>query len=315
MKRNRIQQVKRKLSKALISTMLVSSFFSLAQVYANEAYIASSAAQEVYADSDKSYMADSQEVNFRINLNGSQITLSEPVRLVEGTSFLPLRQTAKAVGVSENSIGWCSEFKTACVVKNDRKVEVVRGSNSVVLNESLSDQVLAQKMFITTSGVSYLPLRGISEGLDIAIKWDSENKIIYIDTNKTYAESDSIVIPTNPTSLPKSSKERMENSLKRLFPDMTEEQFNETMGKISLPPDGDGTRRATQEQQAYYEAKKSEAIEREMSGEFSEPNFKGSFRGQLEGIYCWDGESWTRDVELWAGMNGLAQYNPRATVY
>lgn len=303
MKRN----IKKALCKALVSAMIATSFFSLAQIYANDAYTASSAAQEVYADSDKNYMADSQEVNFRINLNGTEIHFDNPIVVVGGSTLLPLRDTAKAVGVSENSIGWDSEFKTACVVKNDRKVEVVRGSDSVVLNDNLSDQHLAQKMFIYKD-LSYLPLRGISEGLDIAIKWDSENKIIYIDTNKTYAESDSIVIPAQPTQVPKSSKERMENALKRLFPDMTEEQFNETMSKINLPPDGDGSKRATQEQQTYYEAKKREAIEREMSGEFSEPNFKGSYKGQIEnGIYVWTGSMWTGSVDLWAGMTGLEQ--------
>lgn len=303
--KSKVTRVKMKLAKMLIASCL--AITALTPTYA-DSYTASSAAQEVYANSDKSYTADSKDVNFRINLNGTEIHFDNPLVVVGGSTLLPLRDTAKAVGVDTSSIGWDSEFKTACVIRksNDRKVEVVRGSDSVVLNENLSDQHLAQKMFIYKD-LSYLPLRGIAEALDIGIKWDSENKIIYINTNKTYDESDSIVIPAQPTQVPKSSKERMENSLRRLFPNMTEEQLQETMSKISLPPDGDGSDHVTREQQAYFEAKKTEAIEGELSGKYSEPNFKGSYRGQLEGIYMWDGESWTMNVGLWAGMVGLTQ--------
>jgi len=296
------------MKKQIIVTALLAAVSALVPY---QTFAATPAAQQAYESSDKNYMPESVPVNYGIVLNGNPIDLGVDILNVGGSTMLPLRALATALNVSADNIGWDGDYKTASVTRNERQVEVVRGSRAMIINKALSNLQATQPTFITHSGTSYLPLRSIAEGLDVGVKWEANTKTIYIDTTKTYAQSDQIQVPTQPTEPGRpsaevlaDSKKRIEWSLKNIYnPDMTDAQVQDVLNHIHIAPDGDGSGVATKEQLQHYDDVKRDMIHHPELANV--PKEKGDFIGQVRNIYVWTGQVWERNDKLYAGCTML----------
>lgn len=296
--------------KQIIVTALLAAVSALVPY---QTFAATPAAQQAYESSDKNYMPESVPVNYGIVLNGNPIDLGVDILNVGGSTMLPLRALATALNVSADNIGWDGDYKTASVTRNERQVEVVRGSRAMIINKALSKLQATQPTFITHSGTSYLPLRSIAEGLDVGVKWEANTKTIYIDTAKTYAQSDQIQVPTQPTEPGRpsaevlaDSKERIKWVLKDYNPNITDDQIQDVLNHIHIAPDGDGSGKATKEQVHHYNTLKQEMIDQPEL--FNKPKEKGEFIGQVRNVYVWTGQVWQRDDMMYAGMAMLSIY-------
>jgi len=300
------------LTRGILAALLFTSAFMPYQTFA-ATYQASQAAQQAYESSDKNYMPESVPVNYGIVLNGNPIDLGVDILNVGGSTMLPLRALATALNVSADNIGWDGDYKTASVTRNERQVEVVRGSRAMIINKALSKLQATQPTFITHSGTSYLPLRSIAEGLDVGVKWEANTKTIYIDTAKTYAQSDQIQVPTQPTQPGRpsaevlaDSKERIKWVLKDYNPNITDDQIQDVLNHIHIAPDGDGSGKATKEQLKHFDDITDEIVNHPELA--NKPKEKGEFIGQVRNIYVWTGQVWQRDDMMYAGMAMLSIY-------
>lgn len=108
--------------------------------------------------------------------NGNNVSLENPVKIVEGRSYLPLRETGEKV--LDATVEWDSSTKSAILRKGVSTIIVPIGSNTITVNgvKKTGDA----PAFIENS-LTYVPLRAIAEGFNMNVGY--ENKTITITDN------------------------------------------------------------------------------------------------------------------------------------
>jgi hypothetical protein len=133
--------------------------------------------------------ASSQIIKIQIGadsytINGEQYPLDAPAYISNGSTMLPLRAMANAIGISDNNVGFNAQTKTATLTTDNASAEITAGSdNIVVTGNGLTVNIRSNAPAEINSGRLFLPLRAMANALGIsenAISYDAENKIVTI---------------------------------------------------------------------------------------------------------------------------------------
>lgn len=131
--------------------------------------------------------------NFKVTLNGTKVTLSDPIIVENGSTLLPVRAIANLLGID---VGYDNTYKIAIASDDDTTLEIPLGITKAVNNGNVVN-INGSKSVLYNSK-TYLPLRFVSEQLGIKINYTSATKTIAITTT-----GDTATTPTDkPVEVP-----------------------------------------------------------------------------------------------------------------
>lgn len=109
-------------------------------------------------------------------INGKNVTMPVPARLVDGRTLVPLRFIGEAFGCD---VQWNNDTQTAALKLIDHKVQVPIGKKYALINDTeVPVQVPAQII----DGRTYVPLRFIGESLGAKLDYYPDSQQIIITT-------------------------------------------------------------------------------------------------------------------------------------
>ena len=118
-----------------------------------------------------------QSVGFpdRIVINGRDYNFSRQPVIINGTTFVPVRGVAEALGCE---VWWNGDSKTVGITKGDREITFKIGADHAFVN---GERMKMQPSYVDR-GTTMVPLRFISECLGMDVKWDQAAKTAYISS-------------------------------------------------------------------------------------------------------------------------------------
>ena len=147
------------------------------------AYAMSNATQQIIQSEQPSTPNYQQKNDFKLYINGERKTLSNGFLVVNGRTFLPLRELSGLLGIPDNDISWDSENRVASVSQDNTLIEIPIGYTQASVNNEIKDIDTADTSASPTrsviaNGYTYLPVRFISENLGWQI--DTQGKTIHL---------------------------------------------------------------------------------------------------------------------------------------
>lgn len=127
--------------------------------------------------STKAYAAEP----IRLVVNGRDIThMSAPI-LDNNRTLVPVRFVAEELG---GKVGWDNTNRAVSIEKDGKKIVLIVGSRLIQLDNGARAMVsdVAPKII---NDRTYVPLRVISNALNIGIDWKNEIRTVYVDSSKT----------------------------------------------------------------------------------------------------------------------------------
>lgn len=111
-------------------------------------------------------------------VNGTQVSSPYPTKVINGRTYLVLRDITNAVGAD---LKWDNTTKSAIVTLNDRAVKFTVGANSYSVNgQSYSLDAPVFNATIGKENKTYLPVAALSAGLDLFVQYRSELKTVFV---------------------------------------------------------------------------------------------------------------------------------------
>lgn len=168
--------------------------------------------------------------NFKLYVNGEPKNIENTYAVVEGRTFLPMREIATILGAD---VDWNSKYSVAIVETDDTLIEVPIGRTRASVNNEIKDLGDTRSLKVETSagGVTYLPLRFLAENLNYQVKYYSDTSTIHIynteteptinNTVTTPETNDNTTTPTQPTTSAKTEEQVIAkiNELKAKYPE------------------------------------------------------------------------------------------------
>lgn len=147
------------------------------------AYAMSNATQQIIQSEQPSTPNYQQKNDFKLYINGERKTLSNGFLVVNGRTFLPLRELSGLLGISDSGISWDSENRVASVSQDNTLIEIPIGYTQASVNNEIKDIDTADTpasptRSVIANGYTYLPVRFISENLGWQI--DTQGKTIHL---------------------------------------------------------------------------------------------------------------------------------------
>ena len=100
--------------------------------------------------------------------NGNNINLENPIKIVNGRSYLPLRETGEKI--LDAKVEWNSFAKSAILRKGVSTIIVPIGSNTITVNGI--NKTGDAPAFIENN-ITYVPLRAIAEGFNMNVGYEN----------------------------------------------------------------------------------------------------------------------------------------------
>ncbi|MBC7195363.1 MAG: copper amine oxidase N-terminal domain-containing protein [Caldisericia bacterium] len=117
--------------------------------------------------------------NKYIYINGQQIEIDVPPKIIEGRTYLPIKWVAEPLGAQ---VLWDSNEKKVTILFKKILIELWIGKSVAKVNEVLKfidpDNPKVVPMII--SGRTMLPIRFVAENLGCKVEWDPISKAITI---------------------------------------------------------------------------------------------------------------------------------------
>lgn len=129
----------------------------------------------------------SYNYNIKVSVNGSLQSFSKQPFIYDNTTYVPLYDLGKAIG---GSVWWNNISNTVGINKNDTMIAFVRGSSLARVNG------VQMKMpgSIVIEGVTYAPLRFISENLGYDVELNSATQTVNISNSSVKKENSYTVV-------------------------------------------------------------------------------------------------------------------------
>ena len=109
--------------------------------------------------------------NVGINLNGEYLTLSAPAKVIKGMTFVPLRGVLEKLGAK---VSWNQKTQDITITKDNIEIITTIGDDRVLFYKGRDrNLVTLSKAPFVEKGVTYVPLRFLSETLGAVVKWDA----------------------------------------------------------------------------------------------------------------------------------------------
>jgi len=113
-----------------------------------------------------------QNANVSVYYNGTKLTFEQEPVVVDGTTMVPMRAIFETLGAT---IDWNAETQTVVARKGDSEIRITIGSTTAYVNGS-SVTVTPGAMIV--GGKTMVPLRFVSESLDVTVEWDGAARTI-----------------------------------------------------------------------------------------------------------------------------------------
>ncbi len=135
-----------------------------------------------------------ENTNINLIINGEVKQLNPSPVMINNTTYLPIRNLSEALGAS---IWYNADSKTIGINKGDMKIAFVIGSSVARVNgESVS--VTPSR---TINGITYVPIRFISETFGLSVNWDGTNNTVTLSdpsvTTYTVVSGDTLFLIAN----------------------------------------------------------------------------------------------------------------------
>ena len=112
--------------------------------------------------------------NVGVTINGDLVSLSPPAKIVDGSTFIPLRGVFEKLN---SEVKWNNEKQEVTIVRGSTTVKLTIGSKTAYVNGKAI--TLSTAPFINNSS-TYVPLRFASESIGAEVSWDQTNFIAII---------------------------------------------------------------------------------------------------------------------------------------
>ena len=111
-------------------------------------------------------------------LNGVQQTMDAAPYIKGDRTYVPIRFVARAAGVAESNIIWNEVDQSVILVRGDRVVKLVIGSNQLWINGIAVTMDAAPE--IVDPGRTMLPLRAVTQALGCEVTWDAATQTVTV---------------------------------------------------------------------------------------------------------------------------------------
>lgn len=138
-----------------------------------------------------------ENVESRIFVNGEEIYDASAITS-EGYTMIPLRFIAEKLGCT---VSWDSDTKTATIKDGATVVKFTEGVKTMIVDDRIKDIPVAP---VIEDDYAYVPLRALSDGLDIDVTWNEMTKTVSVysaaaaraDYNNDYSEAPEAALKT-----------------------------------------------------------------------------------------------------------------------
>lgn len=113
-------------------------------------------------------------------VNGVEKTMDVAPYIKGDRTYMPIRFVAQAAGVAENNIIWNAADQSVVLIKGDRVVKLVIGSNQLLVNGIALTMDAAPE--IVDPGRTMLPLRAVTQALGCVVDWDAATQTVTVSS-------------------------------------------------------------------------------------------------------------------------------------
>ncbi|SHK42004.1 copper amine oxidase N-terminal domain-containing protein [Desulforamulus aeronauticus] len=113
--------------------------------------------------------------NIKLIVNGKQIVSQEQPRVITGRTVVPLRAIAEALGTE---VEWDDVNQSIKITKDNKEIKLFLNKSSAIID---GQNIVIDSPPIIINGVTFLPLRFLSEALGAEVKWNAENNTVIIE--------------------------------------------------------------------------------------------------------------------------------------
>lgn len=181
-----------------LKILLMSGLLALTEILSPmSAYAMTNATQEIIQSEDNITPNYKVSNNYKLYVNGENKNLQNDFVVVNDRTFLPVREVANLLGVSNDYIDWEQETQVVSLSKDSTLIEIPIGRTRAAVNNEIKDIDLTDTpesptRSLLTKGVTYLPLGFLGETLNYKVDYQSDTKTIHLfntDTEKSTGNS------------------------------------------------------------------------------------------------------------------------------
>ncbi|SFM42353.1 Cysteine-rich secretory protein family protein [Paenibacillus sp. 1_12] len=114
--------------------------------------------------------------NVGVEINGKFVTLNPKAKIVDGSTFIPLRGVFEELN---SQLLWNGKEQSVTITRGTTKVKLTIGSKIAYIDGT---KVTLSSAPFTIDGSTYVPLRFASEAIGADVKWDQANYVAKITT-------------------------------------------------------------------------------------------------------------------------------------
>jgi len=112
-------------------------------------------------------------------INGVEMTMDVAPYLKNDRTYLPIRFAANVCGVADENIMWNQAEQSVVLIKGDRVVKMVIGSNTMLINGVPFVMDVAPEL--VDPGRTMLPVRWVAQALGCNVDWDETTQTVTIN--------------------------------------------------------------------------------------------------------------------------------------
>ncbi|RKD24229.1 hypothetical protein BEP19_07435 [Ammoniphilus oxalaticus] len=120
-----------------------------------------------------------------ITLNGDVKAFQHPPRIINGRTFLPMRETLESLGAT---VSWDPKTRTVTAIKQGQTAQLKLGSNEAYVNNRLAYLEEPARLI---NDITFVPLRFIGQALGASVTWDEQTRTVSIVTESEEKELES----------------------------------------------------------------------------------------------------------------------------
>ena len=109
--------------------------------------------------------------------NGSMKVMDAAPYIKSDRTYVPVRYLAYMLGVTEENVSYDEATKTVTIKKDDKEVQLVIGSTSIMVNGEAKTMDVAPEI---TNDRTFLPARYVAEGLGYSVGWNPTTQSVII---------------------------------------------------------------------------------------------------------------------------------------
>ena len=118
--------------------------------------------------------------NITIYVDNKPLVSATSPFIKEGVTLVPMRLIFESLGAE---VGWSPETQTIIAKKNATSITLTLGKKIAFIDVHKKDLLLPPML---KNGITYVPLRFISESLGATVEWDEKQRAVFIHSNATY---------------------------------------------------------------------------------------------------------------------------------